>query len=347
MGYIEVDMMNVGGTPTPSIERVGDAPTADLYLVGDSLITTIHKVGKPIIPSLTHLGGVVVKGSVTPTIGRDSLVISEAILSFDNSEVGTSKVVYVNASRMWSAELIDPDGLFSISTIGGLGGATREVVITLVNANEQTSIYTASVVFKCGGMRKILQLTSEAAALEYTPLTHIESSGTQWIDTGYTINTNTDIVEFVFQNVGSTIYKWIMGEHDNNARFGLGTGDGVAKRNVAYGATTYKVSDAQIYNSAHTLIANDKGVYIDGTKVANFSSFVSSSSIYLFNLNLNNTNYCGEAKVWSYKHYRNGNLILDLIPVLDKDNIVCMYDKVSENYLYNQGSGEFIAGDKI
>jgi hypothetical protein len=181
----------------------------------------------------------------------------------------------------------------------------------------------------------------------YTEIEYIESTGTQWIDTGYAINTSTDSVEFVFQNIGSTIYKWFMGEHDNGARFGLGTGDGTAKRNVAYGATTYKVSDAQIFNSAHTFIANENGVFLDGSKVTNFASFSSTSSIYLFNLNLNNTNYCGAAKVWSYKHYRDGSLIRDLIPVLDKDNIACMYDKVSGQFFYNKGTGNFIAGNKI
>ena len=179
----------------------------------------------------------------------------------------------------------------------------------------------------------------------YTEVEYIESTGTQWIDTGYNIKTSTDSVEFVFQNIGSTIYKWFMGEHDTNARFGLGTGDGTAKRNVAYGITTYKVSDAQIFNSAHTFVANESGVFLDGTKIANFASFASTSSIYLFNLNLNNVNYCGAARVWSYKHYRNGELILNLIPVLDKDNIACMYDKVSKEFFYNQGTGVFIAGD--
>lgn len=181
---------------------------------------------------------------------------------------------------------------------------------------------------------------------KYTELEYIESTGTQYIDTTHTINTNTDSVEFVFQNIGTTIYKWFMGEHDNNARFGLGTGDGTAKRNVAYGPTTYKVADSQIFNTSHSFIANANGVFLDGVKVANFASFSSKSSIYLFNLNLNNVDYRGLAKIWSYKHYRNSALICDLIPVLDSDGVACMYDKVSGKFFYNKGTGEFIAGLK-
>jgi hypothetical protein len=180
----------------------------------------------------------------------------------------------------------------------------------------------------------------------YTELEYLESTGTQWVDTETTINTATDTVELVFETVGTTIYKWLYGEHDNNARFGLGTGDGVNKRNVAYGKTTYKVTDNQIYSSQHTFISNENGVFLDDVKIANFSSFSSTSTLYLFNLNLNNVNYCGNAKVWKYKHSRNGVLICDFIPVLDKNGVACMYDKVTKQFFYNKGTGKFLYGER-
>lgn len=172
-------------------------------------------------------------------------------------------------------------------------------------------------------------------------LLYLESTGTQWIDIDTTINTATDEVEFVFQNTEPNVYKWFFGEHDNNARFGLGSGDGANKRNVAYGNNTYKVSDAAMYNTIHTFEANQNGVFIDGSKVANFASFASTSTLYLFNLNLSGGNYACSAKVWSYKHSRNGVLIRDLIPAIDANDIPCMYDKVSGKLFYNQGSGQF------
>ena len=110
----------------------------------------------------------------------------------------------------------------------------------------------------------------------YTELEYIESTGTQWIDTGTTINTSTDEVELVFQCTESNVYKWFFGEHDNNARFGLGSGDGVNKRNVAYGGNTYKVSDVQIYDSMHTFVANGNGIFLDDVRVASFTAFSST-----------------------------------------------------------------------
>lgn len=178
---------------------------------------------------------------------------------------------------------------------------------------------------------------------EYQEVEYIESTGTQYINTGKTINTATDTVELVFQNNEPNTYKWFFGEHDNNARFGLGSGDGADKRNVAYGNTTYKVADTLQYFAKHKFIANQSGAFIDETKVANYSSFSSTSTLYLFNLNLSGGNYVASSKIWGYKHTRNGAEILNLVPCYRKsDKAVGMYDLVSNEFFSNNGSGEFL-----
>ena len=52
-------------------------------------------------------------------------------------------------------------------------------------------------------------------------------------------------------------------------------------------------------------------------------------------------NSMGQVKIYSFKMYESDELILDLIPVLDKNDVPCMYDKVSKQFFYNQGSGSF------
>lgn len=177
---------------------------------------------------------------------------------------------------------------------------------------------------------------------EYREVGYIESTGTEWIDTGYDINTKTDSIYLEFEALDTTIYKWLFGEHDNNARFGIGTGDGIDKRNVAYGNNTYKVKDSQIFNGKHIFQADNTGVYIDGTKVANYSEFQSTSSLYLFNLNLSGGTYQTKARVWKYQHYRNGELIRDMYPCLSKSiNRAGLFDRVSMRFFGNNGAGEF------
>jgi len=52
-------------------------------------------------------------------------------------------------------------------------------------------------------------------------------------------------------------------------------------------------------------------------------------------------------RMYSFKIYDNGTLIRDMIPVKDSDGVVCMYDKVSKQYFYNAGTGNFIAGPDL
>ena len=174
-------------------------------------------------------------------------------------------------------------------------------------------------------------------------LEYLESTGTQWIDIGTTINTSTDEIEMYFELTEENNYKWFFGEYDTNARLGLGSGDGKDKRNFLYKATTVKITDAETYGKKHKYTINASGGFIDDVPKISFSNFASVSTLYLFNLNIDSSSdYKCKAKVWSYKQSRNGVLIRDLIPVLDQNDVPCMYDQVSGDLLYNQGSGVFL-----
>lgn len=182
-------------------------------------------------------------------------------------------------------------------------------------------------------------------AKNYTELEYLESTGTQWIDIDTTIDTSTDEIELYFQLTDTNNYKWFFGEYDTNARLGLGSGDGANKRNFLYQQSATKVKDVDMYDKQHSYLINSDGGFIDGSKIVNYSSFSSTSTLYLFNLNIDSTSdYRCKCKVWGYRHYRNGVLIRDFIPVLDKDNVPCMYDKVTGQFFYNQGTGEFLYG---
>lgn len=53
------------------------------------------------------------------------------------------------------------------------------------------------------------------------------------------------------------------------------------------------------------------------------------------------------ANIYSFKIYDNGTLIRDMIPVKDLSGVACMYDKVSGQFYYNAGTGDFIAGPDL
>lgn len=182
----------------------------------------------------------------------------------------------------------------------------------------------------------------------YTQLQYVESDGSQYIDTTFIINTSTDTVELVFELLGTTLYKWLFGEHDNNARFGLGVGDGTNRRNVAYGATTYKVNDNLFYSELHYFKADSSGVYIDGNKIADYSSFSSTSTLALFCLNNNGFVNGISGKIQTYKHTRNNTTLMDLVPVKRKsDNKAGFYDFATSMFIVSDSSTNLIAGPEI
>lgn len=233
-------------------------------------------------------------------------------------------------------------------------GIDREIVVSFAD-KDRTVVVDRTV--KQIGLREVFNVADGAFILadggtfnvlkpiQYTPLEYIESTGTQYIDTGANIDTSTDEIEVVIQGLTKTTYKWFLGEHDNGSRFGFGSGDGTNKRNVAYGNSTYKVADSQVYDTKHTFVANENGLFLDGEKIANYASFASTSTIYLFHLNLNNqSSYMGSSRIWSYKHRRNGALLLDLIPALDPEGVACMLDKVSRAFFYSKTDEGFVAG---
>lgn len=71
--------------------------------------------------------------------------------------------------------------------------------------------------------------------------------------------------------------------------------------------------------------------------------------IVLFGLNnIGNINASlGICRIGKWTAYSNGNPVCDLIPVLDWNDVPCMYDKVSGELLYNSGAGEFLYGEVI
>ena len=46
-------------------------------------------------------------------------------------------------------------------------------------------------------------------------------------------------------------------------------------------------------------------------------------------------------RLFSFKVLNGENIVSDLIPVLDRNNVPCLYDKKSKTFFYNEGSGTF------
>jgi len=53
------------------------------------------------------------------------------------------------------------------------------------------------------------------------------------------------------------------------------------------------------------------------------------------------------AKIYRVTIYENNAPIADYLPCLDNNNIPCMWENVTGQYIYNSGTGDFTYGEPI
>lgn len=187
---------------------------------------------------------------------------------------------------------------------------------------------------------------------KYKRLEYIESTGTQYIDTGY-VPTENDVIECDVQNLTLEAgEKFFFGQRTlDNDKGGLWVEQ--ATNNVWYvrfGSTSSvsaNPTNQDKNNKIHLTLK--KGSFISGggtTLSPVWSGTMQSSSLTLFcRWNTAGTN-AGFSKVryWNFRITNNGVTKLNLVPVLRKsDNELGMLDLVEGKFYPNAGTGKFTA----
>lgn len=172
---------------------------------------------------------------------------------------------------------------------------------------------------------------------------YIESTGTQYIDTGfYPTSTTTVRLKFNMTAVtGNVIFGYYVDETDDfrifnyssKAYLDYGSGSGY---NRIYGGTlstgtTYNIEFGNRYvkdlDTNTNIISNTEVSFTKKTKTAGIfgdgNLAASSGKLY----------YC--------QILDNGVLVRDFRPALDSNGVACLYDKVTKKYFYNSGTGTF------
>lgn len=179
----------------------------------------------------------------------------------------------------------------------------------------------------------------------YKKLEYIQSSGTQYIDTGFKPNQNTKIELDVLSAEGkSSNIPYIFGAQDSNnyfvATWVLGYGNGM----VTTGINLY---DGEF----HVVKVENGALYKDGSIIAQrtVSSFSIGVPIFLFAVNSSrqSTGFYGACKLRSCKIYDNGTLVRDFIPCKNASGVIGLWDDVNSAFYQNAGSGTFTSGPEI
>lgn len=181
------------------------------------------------------------------------------------------------------------------------------------------------------------EITSSLLPKGYKQIHAIESTGTQFVDTGFKPNQDTRVVcEFDYTTAG-----YVFGSENayRNNSFDFYT------RLAVFNATSQTFT-ALSTSEKHIVDFNKNVVVVDGSTKTTFTYAAFSSGLPLFLFAVNNGGNGIEGvvgKIYSCQIYDNGTLVRDYVPCIDPDGNVGLYDLVNGTFYGNAGTGSFIA----
>ena len=184
----------------------------------------------------------------------------------------------------------------------------------------------------------------------YKRVEYIQSSGTQYVDTGFVPNQDTRIV-FDANTTPSSAGVY--------AIFGARTASGSATDSFAVwdinGVLRFDYNEATVStglssSGRYTIDANKNKANVNGTSVtATYGSFSSVYTLCLFTVNAGGTvdSRRSSGKLYSCQIYDNGLLERDFIPCINDSDEVGLWDDVYGVFYGNAGTGVFTAGEVV
>lgn len=183
----------------------------------------------------------------------------------------------------------------------------------------------------------------------YAELAWIESTGTQYIDTGFTPNQDTRVVmdaEILKEpDTSMVIYFGCRGGGYFYELYKAGSSSNLT---FLYN-TTYSEYFTVEYAKRRTVEVNKNTATVDGiTKTYAYSAFNVAYSIYLAADNSEGTVKALTAmRIYSCQIYDNGTLVRDFVPCINPSGDVGLYDTVTKAFFGNSGTGVFVAGTRV
>ncbi len=189
----------------------------------------------------------------------------------------------------------------------------------------------------------------------YKRLEYIESTGTQYINTGIAPNSNQVIDVSGIYTANAFVFGSRYGPQNEESAMVFDQAVPPKFRILFGGATISNTVNVLVAGSPYSAHIENGDSFItqDGniTKFsANFGTSFVKYPMYLFLVNQIGQPYNLDGfatKISSFSIKEGDKTIIDLIPVLDPDGTACMYDLVEQKYYYNAGTGDFIAGPVV
>ena len=180
----------------------------------------------------------------------------------------------------------------------------------------------------------------------YTKLAYIQSSGAQWIDTGFTPDQDTRII-YNCERLSA-----VSAEHF----FGVRTGNAAKEAFCFYiynsgwrfAYNNYVATGDGPSTGRYLFDANKNVMTINGslTLKSTYAKFKASATATLFSMrSVNSGMSYGSHKLFSCQIYNNGTLVRNFLPCINPSGAVGLYDLVGRKFYGNAGTGAFTGSE--
>ena len=267
------------------------------------------------------------------------------------------KVYTVSCAEDTTVVLPDPLGVKEAVVLECT--ARQQLHVTATAGRLETSSDQAIVteLFKLAPRLKLTLLQSVAGGVlprGFTELEYLESSGTQYIDTGIYLDTSSRLditgANTATNNNNINVCGSSSPYEENNHFYFTIYCKPTNHRNVAWYCVgevsgMYLLDKPGLFDTSvlHTYSLDNKRFAVDGETIVeiNATPFVNTTtSSYLL---ARNGKLFGTfvGRVASAVFYKNGEIIGDFVPVLDANGVPCMFNRVTKACFYNAGTGSF------
>ncbi len=224
-------------------------------------------------------------------------------------------------------------------------------ITTPVNSAYCKNSYWARPAFTLPDVLKIDE-NGNVHKVRYTRLSYIESTGTQYIDTGFAPNQNTSFeMDFDFSTANNSGNIHILSANDADKFFAFRANtDFTAFQARYYNAGLQNIPmNGSIYGRHKVKRQKNQISVDDGTAlVQSTGTFQVSRNLTIFCLRSSTAtaeNFT-TMKLYSFKLWDGDDLIRDMIPVKrNYDGAIGMYDNINKKFYANAGTGTFNGGD--
>ena len=180
----------------------------------------------------------------------------------------------------------------------------------------------------------------------YTLIEYIETTGTQFIDTGVVPSHNSRVIcDFKATDKGSENH--IFGSRNNStSRVFAFSIRGTSTWRFGYGSSY--VGSIEADTNRHVVDANKNVCYMDGSVLysKNYEVFTGYSTIHLGAVYGAGKLYYGRARIYACQIFDNGTLVRDYVPCINTYGETGMWDRLNNIFYGNDGGGVFLTESK-